>query len=215
MSESDESPVLRFARDAARATLGGAADAAACVSLVALVNGMLDQARDSFEQGGASLACRAGCAFCCHLRVMIFPHEAIALAHALRTRMPVAIAARVRARLDERTRQGEVDAPARSTACAFLVEGLCSAYEARPSACAGFHSVSRQRCEENHERGPSAMSATPVLQSLQYVATQLDAGLAQALEDAGLGATRMELHAAVVARLRAGDGDAPPSAAPE
>ncbi|MEJ1963341.1 MAG: hypothetical protein WDO56_17985 [Gammaproteobacteria bacterium] len=40
---------------------------------------MLSQAIESFERDGSEIACRAGCSFCCPLRVMVYAHEAIAL----------------------------------------------------------------------------------------------------------------------------------------
>ena len=35
--------------------------------------------------------------------------------------------------------------------CALLVDGRCAAYEARPSACARYHSLSRARCKYSYE----------------------------------------------------------------
>ncbi len=44
---------------------------------------------------------------------------------------------------------------------------------------------------------------TPVLQSLQFIATEMDAGVTRALAEAGLGADRVELRTAVATLLRA------------
>ena len=196
-----ESAVFQFARDAVRGTLGTSTDVDSCVALTARINQLLDQARESFQGSGASIACRAGCTFCCHLRVMVMPHEAIALFRYLGSGMPGPMAETVRRRLLEYAGANRESGEPGGTACAFLVDGMCSAYEVRPAACASFHSLSRQRCLENHER-PSAAGATPVLQSLQHVAAELDAGLEQGLADAGFATARMELQAAVVALLR-------------
>jgi Fe-S-cluster containining protein len=194
----DESPAFRIAAEAVRGTLGVSTDVDACVALAARIDGLLEQAHESFRDSGASIACSAGCTFCCHLRVMVMPHEAIALFRHLGSGMPRPTAERVRARLRERPRAG---AEAASKPCAFLVDGLCSAYEVRPSACASFHSLSRDRCRENFE-GSAAAGATPVLQSFQYVATEMEAGVEAALADAGLSPARIELQEAVGSLLR-------------
>src|SRR5215510_150769 len=124
-----------FAIEAVRETLGRSSDVDACVALVTRINALLNQAFESFR--GDGIACREGCNFCCHLRVMVYPHEAIALFRHLGARMPKEQAQVVRKQL--LTREGK--------ACAFLVEGKCSAYEARPSACSGYHSLSKEKCE--------------------------------------------------------------------
>lgn len=195
-----------FAFEAARDAFGSSTDVDSCVALVARINTLMDQASEYFQREGAGIACRAGCAFCCHLRVMVFPHEAIALFRHLGSRLAREQADRVRARVlenaahvDKQKREGRVPT---NMACAFLVDGKCAAYEARPAACSGFHSLSREKCEEAYQNGGSSPEGTPVLQSLRYVAAALDDGVEQALVAAGLSRTRIELHTAVAALIR-------------
>jgi Fe-S-cluster containining protein len=196
----------RFGSQAVRTTLGRSTDVDGCVELVGQVDRLLEQAAAHLQVDGARLACRAGCSFCCHLRVMVLPHEAIALFRYLRSRMPVAIAEQVRDKLLAYTRPSA--APASSTspapvsprACAFLVEGQCAAYEARPSACAAYHSLSKERCEESF-RNPSLPAAIEVLQALQVVATALEEAVNVELQTQGLSSVPVELHTAVAALL--------------
>ena len=48
---------------------------------------------------GAAIACAVGCDYCCHLRVGVFPHEAVALHEHLRTRVSPADAAVIAQRI--------------------------------------------------------------------------------------------------------------------
>ncbi len=191
-------PVQQFAAQAVRGTLGRSTDVDACATLATRVDQLLEQAARQLQQPGAELACRVGCTFCCHLRVDVLPHEAIALFRYLQSRMPAVTAERVRARLKEYTKAGAV-VPSRRP-CAFLVDGACAAYEVRPSACAAYHSLSRERCEQSFQ-GPSRAGATVALEALRRVAVALDDGISAALQTEGLSHLRGELHAAVAALL--------------
>ena len=186
----------RFGFAAVNSTLGASSDVDACVSLATSIDQLIEQAIASLEADGAGIACRAGCSFCCHLRVMLFPHEAIALFRYLGSRMPKEQAEVVRKRLLSR------DAGVSHQPCAFLVEGKCSAYEARPSACSGYHSLSRERCEESYHNGGNLPAGIPVLKALSFVASALDEGMLEGLNAVGLSANRVELHAAVAALIR-------------
>jgi Fe-S-cluster containining protein len=190
------SPVGEFAARAVRSTLGQGTDVDACVALTRQVDRLLDEAAAHLQSGGARLACRAGCNFCCHLRVHVLPHEAIALFRFLQSQMPAALAQQVRATL----RRNAPPAPGVPRPCAFLVAGECAAYEVRPSACAGYHSTSKERCEQSF-RDPTVPSGTVALQGLVAVALGLEAGLNGAVQAEGLSNVALELHTAVAALL--------------
>ena len=194
-------PAQEFAARAVRATLGRSTDVDACVALVGQIDQLLDQAAQHLPQGGAQLACRAGCNFCCHLQVRVLPHEAMALFRYLQSRMSPPNAERVRMKISEYTQAPQLSGhPAARRACAFLIEGECSAYEVRPSACAAYHSVSRQRCEQSFH-DPALPSGTVALEALMVVALALEEGVNAGLQAQGLSHTPMELHAAVAALL--------------
>ncbi len=206
-SEQDETDAAqRFAFDAVRDTLGRSTDVDSCSALATRIDALMDQALESFQKDGAGIACRAGCSFCCHLRVMVYPHEAIALFRYLQSRIPKEQAEGVRERLienaahiDKLSRAGRV---ATGVACAFLIDGKCSAYEVRPAACSGYHSLSNERCEEAYHKAGDSPDGIPVLQALRYVAAALDDGMEQALTAADLSRTRIELQTAVAALIR-------------
>jgi len=189
-------PMQQFGAQAVRDTLGASTDVDACLELVGRVDQLMAQAAQHLQQAGARLACRAGCNFCCHLRVMILPHEAIALFRYLQSRMPPLLAQGVRTQL----RKYVAGTPDRGRPCAFLVAGECAAYEARPSACAAYHSLSKERCEQSFQ-DPSLPTSTVALRSLQAVATALEDGIGAELVAQGLSQARIELHTAVAALL--------------
>jgi Fe-S-cluster containining protein len=193
--------VQEFAARAVRGTLGRSTDVDACVALVGQVDQLLEQAGQHLPQEGATLACRAGCNFCCHLQVRVLPHEAIALFRYLQSRMPPATADQVRGKIREYAQAPIVSGqPAARRACAFLIDERCSAYEVRPGACAAYHSVSRQRCEESFHN-PSLPSGTVALEALMVVALALEEGIGSALQAQGLSHTPIELHTALEALL--------------
>jgi hypothetical protein len=196
----------QFGLEAVAATLGESTEVDACVALAGRIDALIEQAMESFQAEGSGIACCAGCNFCCHLRVMVFPYEAIALFRYLGSHMPKEQAQRVRRRVLENAahiaalaREGR---SATNLACAFLVDGKCSAYAARPGTCSGYHSLSREKCEASFNNGGNLPEGIPVLSALRYVATALDEGVEQGLDAAKLSAARVELNTAVAALIR-------------
>jgi hypothetical protein len=201
----DSGSAQRFAIDAVRETLGASTDVDSCVALARRVDGLMTQALEYFRKEGAGIACRAGCSFCCHLRVMVRPHEAIALFRHLGSNMPAELAEGVRRRLLENAAtlaKLRSEGRAASLPCAFLVEGKCSAYEARPAACSGYHSLSVERCEKAYDSTEGPPEAIPVLKAMEHVAVCLDEGMDDGLSAAGLSKERIELQTAVAALIR-------------
>jgi Fe-S-cluster containining protein len=204
--EDDSGTAQRFAFGAVRDTLGASSDVDSCVALASRIDALMNEALEFFEKDGAGIACRAGCNFCCHLRVMVYPHEAIALFRYLNSQIPKEQADGVRERLIENAaRIGKLDREGGGStriACAFLVDGKCSAYEVRPAACSGYHSLSREKCEEGYNNPSGSRDGIPVLKALRYVAAAVDDGMDEALAEAGLGGARVELQTAVAALIR-------------
>lgn len=101
----------------------------------------------------ALLACRPGCAFCCHQPVAVTAPEAFFLANQLQDR-PEAVAAM--AALAEAARDRAPDQPRVAWfACPLLDgEGNCTAYRTRPLACHAQVSVNVEDCRQGF--GPAA-----------------------------------------------------------
>jgi Fe-S-cluster containining protein len=182
--------------------------AATCAALCRGLNGVIDGEIESLQAAGAGVACAPGCNFCCHLRVSVFQHEASALLHDLRTRMAPADAAVIEQRILANAQRVDTMTPEEhrtaGLACAFLIDGRCSAHDVRPSACAAYHSLSRERCERSF-RDPAHIGTTrnarPALLELQVLGTALIEATQAACVAAGLPGEQVELHQGLRALL--------------
>lgn len=188
--------------------LRGHCDAADCASLCRRINGELESSIDEARAAGVPVACAAGCNFCCHQRVSVQPHEAIALVAHLRTRLAATEAAAIELRIAANARLVDgmtvAEHYAANLACAFLVAGRCAAYEVRPSICASFHSLSRARCEHsfNHPQDiGTPCNSRPVLLEVDTLTDALHAATRAGLAVAGKASAKLELHQAVRALL--------------
>jgi Fe-S-cluster containining protein len=205
------SPAATATYEHTAAALRQSRDGAACAALCRRLNGVIDDKIAALQRAGAGVACAPGCTFCCHLRVDVFPHEASALLQHLRTQVASERAARIEERIRANARRIDALTPQQhrsaGIACAFLENGLCSAHEVRPSACATYHSLSRERCEHSFrhpEHIGTARNTRPALLELQaFGGAQIEA-TAAAYKDTDLASTPAELHQALRALLDAG-----------
>lgn len=193
-------------RDAA--TLLRTGDVSACEAVCSKVVTALEAEFAAQRTSGARIACAVGCAFCCHQRVGVFLHEAVALLGYLRTRLPRADAEEIERRIVANARTIDGWTPERHRAanlrCALLVDGRCAAYETRPSACARYHSLSRARCEHSYAHPQdlgTPRNSRPALAEIQELGAALDSAMEEGLADAGLPATKGELHQTLRALL--------------
>jgi Fe-S-cluster containining protein len=203
MSDQD-TPAARAARAAAGFALRP--DEAACEALSERIVRELTAEFSAASAAGAPIACVAGCTFCCHQRVNVFPHEAVAIVRRLRKAFGPDEQAAIEQRILDNARRVDALTPGQHRSanlrCALLVEGQCSVYDVRPSACAAYHSLSRDRCRHSFEHPESIgtpRNSRPALRPLQEAAASVAAALETELRGAGLRADKGELHQ----RLRA------------
>ena len=201
--------------DAATAAFRDTADvlrsdcsAGACATLCRRHNAVFEAETETLRQSGAALACKPGCDFCCHQRVSVLPHEALALFDHLRTHSTAAEAAAIEQRIRANARRVDgmttAEHYAANLACAFLDDGRCAAYEARPSVCASFHSLSRERCEHsfNHpEDIGTPKNSRPALLDLTAFTDAVTEATLAGTAAAGLANRKAELHQALRALL--------------
>jgi Fe-S-cluster containining protein len=193
------------------AELGRSRAPATCAAVCRRLNGVIDGELAGALNAGAAVACAPGCDFCCHLRVEVFPHEAAALLEHLQSRTTAAAAAATRERILANALRidGLTAAEHRAAAipCALLVDGRCSAHDVRPSACAVYHSLSRERCEHSFRHPEdigTVRNARPALLELQVMGSALIEATQAGLTAAGLDGEQRELHQALRALLGGG-----------
>ena len=210
LSREQSTPAATATFEHTAATLRAGGGAASCAALCRRLNGLIDAKLEALEESGARVACAPGCHYCCHLRVEVFAHEAAALLHHIRAKASAEDAVRLERRI--RANAQRVDAlsveqhRSAGIACAFLQNGVCSAHDVRPSACAAYHSLSRARCEHafrHPQHIGTPRNARPALLELQvFGAAQIEATSA-ARTAAGLSGEQAELHQALRALLDA------------
>jgi hypothetical protein len=166
-------------------------------------------APQSFAASGveSQLACRRGCAFCCHGYVSASAPQVFAAAAALRrdglgfeaaNERVHALAARVRG-VDWRARI------ALREPCALLLDGACSIYAARPLACRGFASYSVETCRRAFERLTDEVIVPAPYASVR---SALESALRAALKSCRLPAVSYELTGALAQALTEPDAEA-------
>lgn len=152
------------------------------------------------------LACRAGCDFCCHLRVMATAPEVFALLDYLRAQLDEAAFRDFERRVDATDRQLRslpADKVLRTNIpCPALVEGYCSGYPARPLNCRSYHSTSREACEASFNHPEDLDRGHPQIKALAHVHRGGQAGYLSSLERAGYDARQYELATALAEALR-------------
>ena len=203
---TDPRAAAAFIRDVTDSTLRSGTDVDSCTALVAKADRRFEATFDHLRKDGAPIACKPGCSFCCHLRVTVAPHEAIALFRHLRSQIPAPLAQeieqRVLANAARIAHMTEEQHWSKNVQCAFLVDGTCSAYRARPMACALHHSLDVDACEASYENPADHSVGIRKLAVIEETMAATQAGTKQALEALGLSAEPMELHTAVAAVLR-------------
>lgn len=220
---ADERPdvdrLYRAARTAAAERLRSDRQADAVLAIVKEAKARADRAWSDAaaavdRAGPAPIACRAGCAWCCHQAVAVLPAEALTIAAYLRRTLPAAELSGLIERLPTAApRPGA--AATRSLAeraCAFLEGGRCRIYPVRPFRCRGVQSRDAEICRWDAEHPGAPPSARPqraISAPFVTLAARLaDAaarGVAAACLEAGLDHANLELESGVRLALTAVD----------
>lgn len=107
---------------------------------------------DIIQTRQVQLACKAGCSFCCHIKVDAHAHEVLYVADHLRKKSTPSEIENivVKSRAHAATVQPmTLEQQMRSAnPCPLLKDGQCIAYEARPISCRIHHSKKVSVCEE-------------------------------------------------------------------
>lgn len=155
-------------------------------------------------------ACRAGCAFCCYLPVVLVTvAEAVHLAAWLRAHCSAEELAVLQQRLAERSKRNAVSSSLSAHAqtplpCALLQDNQCMAYPARPLKCRGWNSLRREPCE--HAYGPGQSPGQVPVDAYAFVmGNAVLNGLSDSATHAGLDGASYDLTFALARALEIPD----------
>lgn len=109
---------------------------------------------ENFERKTAlSVACKAGCHYCCFAQVAITPPEALLIGHMVKCAYSARDQLNLMHHIDHnlklthgRTLQERIDVW-QNTPCIFLKSRECSIYTARPLICRAWHSLDAAQCK--------------------------------------------------------------------
>jgi len=159
------------------------------------------QLLDRAEQAGSGVpACRAGCAYCCVIRVATTPVEVIRIADWLTRNRTEDELATLRRELEDYNRAVEAEYFATRRPCPFLrADSYCGIYEVRPVSCRSYFSFDLSACVDHFQN--NLPSRIPKLDDTLVFGRTISAGLARATP----GEPRfVDLHRSVLRALEPG-----------
>ena len=103
-----------------------------------------------------TLACRAGCTWCCHFTVDVRAVEVFGIldfvAQSFTPEEKTRVYAEVRANGAALRKLGEGERVTRNLKCPFLSEARCTIYAARPQSCRNYHATNVAGCQQSYEQ---------------------------------------------------------------
>lgn len=99
--------------------------------------------------------CGSGCAHCCQLRVVAFPHELITIYLYINRKFSKEkvqkIKEKIKNQFDVIKGLTQDEHYTINVQCPLLEDNKCSVYPVRPLSCAGYHSMSEAACKNSNE----------------------------------------------------------------
>jgi Fe-S-cluster containining protein len=148
-----------------------------------------------------TLACKAGCSWCCHFTVDVRAFEVLRLLEYIDTELSAAERLRVQAEIDSNRRVMEplddLERVQTNIKCPFLAEGRCTVYTARPQTCRNYHATDVAGCQQSFEE-PDNLDIAPEFAPGVYQrgGAHVEA-FAKAMSDAGYDAAVYEMNTAL------------------
>lgn len=152
-----------------------------------------------------TLACRAGCTWCCHFSVDVRAVEAFGIIDFVERTFTPEEKSRVysEVRTNAATLNGmdDIERMRHNIKCPFLSAGRCSIYTARPQTCRNYHATAVAGCQASFEN-PDNLEIDPEFAPLVYQAggAHVDA-FTRAMREEGYDTNVYELNCALNAAL--------------
>lgn len=148
-----------------------------------------------------TLACRAGCTWCCHFSVDVRAVEVFSILDFVERSLPPEEKARiyseVRANSAALKGMDDMERMRRNVKCPFLSAGRCSIYEARPQTCRNYHATDVAGCQQSYE-DPDNLDIDPEFAPMVYQSggAHVDA-FTRAMREAGYDTNVYEMNCAL------------------
>lgn len=152
-----------------------------------------------------TLACRAGCTWCCYFSVDVRAVEVFRILDYIENELTAEqkerMFAEIRANITRLRDLNEMERMRRNVKCPFLAEGRCTIYAVRPQTCRNYHATNAEGCRLSYEQ-PDNLDIDPEFAPYVYQAggAHVDAVTA-AMRDAGYDVAVYELNAAFAAAI--------------
>jgi Fe-S-cluster containining protein len=153
----------------------------------------------------ATLACRAGCTWCCYFTVDVRAAEVFRILDFVEQSFTPEEKARVYAEVRMNSlalrKLSEDERVTRNLKCPFLSEGRCTIYSARPQSCRNYHATNAAGCQQSYE-DPGNLDIDPDFAPGVYQAGHAHVeAFSTAMSDAGYDVNAYELNCALDAAL--------------
>jgi Fe-S-cluster containining protein len=156
-----------------------------------------------------TLACRAGCTWCCYFTVDVRAAEVFGILDFVERSFVPAEKARIydEVRVNSALLKalGEDERVTRNLKCPFLNEGRCTIYAARPQSCRNYHATKVAGCQQSYEE-PENLDIDPDFAPGVYQAGAAHVeAVSAATREAGYDVNAYELNCALDAALSTPD----------
>jgi Fe-S-cluster containining protein len=152
-----------------------------------------------------TLACRAGCTWCCYFTVDVRAAEVFRILdfveQSFTPEEKARVYAEVRANSVALRNLGEGERVTRNVKCPFLNEGRCTVYSTRPQSCRNYHATNVAGCRQSYE-DPENLDIDPDFAPGVYqVGGAHVEAVGTAMRNAGYDVNAYELNCALDAAL--------------
>ena len=153
-----------------------------------------------------TLACKAGCSWCCHFSVDVRPVEVFSILEFIERSLSAQEQQRVTKEIEANSallmNLTDLERVQRNLKCPFLNESRSTIYAARPQTCRNYHATSVTGCQQSFEE-PDNLDIDPDFAPLVYQAggAHVDA-FSKAMGDLGYDVAAYELNTALAAAMQ-------------
>ncbi len=170
----------------------------AIAQLYQAVDDLLESFLERSCKDGIPADCKEGCSWCCFQEVFAVSHEFLYLQEYAKQNFSEEVREHILARAQEKVMLSmnkplEEQLKIRS-ACPFLNEGSCVAYEARPMACRIYLSSSLRSCKRDYDLPGNQKSIPDLFEFPLLAGRMLNEGFVAYLKQSGLPSSELPIE---------------------